>query len=481
MATSTCEKRRCEKKRILRILLLCLFLLLVTLVSTRGRWTQNITTTFTNSKILISTGIINHLKLEQNSNVHEDSKDVSIPGKSGFILVSRYSDQMTGASLNLLSLQCWSSKLSSPVKVVEPFLVKGSKFGFDALWKPTEPRVRLRDILDINDWENQTTTYGYANLSSWTDFLSEAPKNLILANAECSKRNDYDNCTEFEKRFQNPALKFAEQYNFTVVREVCVMRMLYTTRQFRDLVYGDQDPSNSVVLFNYWGGIRNGEPKAYRIGITDMKDCNRHQYSTFMFRSSKTVQKDGKQYIEKHMPLAMSHGYVSVMFRSERFGLNHGFHELHSEEKKLLMLTDCVWNIRDYVNKLKCQYKIQSVFLSMDCRKQGSLIFRRLSSTGPAYMSKELVDQVARNLYQSLYGNSSSLDDWDESFDRIASFKTAGYLAQLQKSLAANGTCLLTAGGGNFQLSAERLYHEIHRSSKTHCIFQVPGCMELNP
>lgn len=487
------EKKSCEKKRILRTFLFCLCLLMIILVGTRRSF-HKLKATFNKSKNLISSNVIS-LKLQK---IADGSKDLPVTVKTpaltttlatpewntatGFVMVSHYSDQMTGASLNLLALQCWASKLHGHVRVVEPFLVKGSKFGFDLPWMSSAiqqqnisdyvPRVRLRDMLDIEGWENQTTKYGLAPIISWTDFLKEAPRNLILVNSECSRQSDYDGC---KNSFLKPAFRFADQHNLTVVREVCIKRILYSARQFEDLVYGSHYPSHSVVLFNYWGGIHSRRSKAYRIGISDMEDCDRLRYSSFLFQSSKTVQKDSQRYIERYMPLAKNNGYISVMFRSERFGLSHGFQDINNSEQKLLTLTDCVRSITEYVDKLKALYNIQSVFLAMDCRRQGSMAFRRL--TGPAYMSKDLVDRVTLTLYQNLHGNSSSLNDWDESFDRIASFKTAGYLAQLQKSLAANGTCLLTAGGGNFQLSAVRLYNETHKSSNAHCAFQVPGCM----
>ena len=478
----------CEKKRIIRIIVACLFLSLVVLLGAGRSFRKLKVTTSKSVEVISSIKVVKNLKLLQSQGRNEISTkalalNISLNtsaknGTTGFVVVSHFSDQMTGASLNLLSLQCWASKLHGKVRVVEPFLIKGSKFGFDLPRispdqrrrndSDYEPPVRLRDMLDIESWENATL---FPSLISWEDFLKEAPRNLILISPETPRRSNHNRCKE---NFVKPAYNFAKDHNFTVVREICLKRILYSAREFEDLVYGSYQPGNSVVLFNYWGGIVDKWPKAYRIGISDMDVCDRLKFSEFLFRRSETVRRDSQQYMEHYMPLAVNSGYVSVMFRSERLGLSHSFKDI-SYEEKLLTLTRCVRNITDYVDKLRAQYNIHAVFLAMDCRRQGSMVFRRLS--GPAYMSRKLVDQVTLSLYQKLYGNSSSLEDWDDSFDRIASFKTAGYLAQLQKSLAANGSCLLTAGGGNFQLSAERLYHEIHRSSNALCAFQVPGCM----
>ena len=43
------------------------------------------------------------------------------------------------------------------------------------------------------------------------------------------------------------------------------------------------------------------------------------------------------------------------------------------------------------------------------------------------------------SLYKKLYGNSSTLEEWDESFYSVSSFRNEGYIAMLQKYLAARG------------------------------------------
>ncbi len=70
---------------------------------------------------------------------------------------------MTGSPLNLVSLQCWASTLRPDVRVVEPF-VRHSRLGVNlytasnASAPETEnSSVRLRDILDLDEWERQTT------------------------------------------------------------------------------------------------------------------------------------------------------------------------------------------------------------------------------------------------------------------------------------------------------------------------------------
>lgn len=396
----------------------------------------------------------------------------------GYVLVTRYSDQMTGASLNILSLQCWAAAVGPYVRVVRPFLRRGSKFGFDL--PPSKSRgsgdggeansVELGDLFDMESWEAQTDKLGYAPLIRWEDFLASAPRRLILVSKKCP------DCTvDTDDKFHKSASAFARNHVFTIVRHARFEERHYTAREFKALVYGDNMPGNSVVIFNYWGGIcGSSKPHAYRISISDLGTCNRKSFSSFLFRNSRRIREDSKNYVERYLPEVGKRGYVSVMFRSERFALGHDFHSISSEDEKRALFVECIKSIGKSVDDLKRHFGIKSVLLTMDCLSQGSSAFRR--PEGPEYFSRELVQSVATMLYQKLYGNESPLEEWESSFDQVASLKSPGYLAQVQKNLAARGTCLLMAGGGGFQLSAEELYNATHRTGSVHCALRVPNC-----
>ena len=383
----------------------------------------------------------------------------------GYILVAHYSDQMTGASINVLSLQCWASYVSDRVRVVEPFIHQGSGFGVVLTTKKRQMSsniVRLRDIMDINSWERQATKKGLSPLISWEDFLSQAPTNLILTSRTCPQSVDCIKCSRFHK-----SVAFFSRNDFKVVRRVCYENRAYSSAEFKKLIYGEFEPHQTVVVFNNWGGVISATSKVYRIQISDLRKCSRRAFTSFLFPNSPMIIQDGMRYTRKYIK-GNREGYISVMFRLERFSLNHKFSEIMSDKDKMALLTDCIEGIDKRVTKLKAQYGMDGVFLAMDCREQGSRVFT--SGSSPGYLKRDLVDAVALLLHRKLYGNSSSLDKWDRSFKEIATFQTPGYLAQLQKNLAINGRCLLTAGGGSFQHSALQL----HKSSS--CSFQIPEC-----
>ena len=393
-------------------------------------------------------------------------------GKYGYLLVTQYSDQMTGASTNILSLQCWASTISHHVRVVEPFLRSGSNFGYDLtdggnMSTNTSSEVnlvRLRDVFDMASWERETSKRGFSPLVSWEDFL------IVVA-------------TKLAPRHQGPwhvfrtsVESFAKRHGFRLARYVSYnSKKVYSKKEFRTMVYGNFTPRHVTVVFCGWGGIVSTANKQYRHAIPQLRKCNRRSFSSFPYRNSLKIALDGQRYQEKYMPQSKDTGYISVMLRIQRYALFHDFRDMKSHEKKWNLLTRCINSISKHVDILKKTHGLNSIFLSMDSGKHGSNVFRD-NSSAYSLLSRELVDKVAATLHQRLYGNSSSLLLWEESFDNIASFKTPGYIAQLQKYLAYSGVCLLTAGGGSFQSTAMKLHKEKHISSNVNCAYWVPNC-----
>ena len=389
----------------------------------------------------------------------------------GYVLASYYSDQVTAAAPNVVSLQCWAATISHQLRVVEPFLIDGSKLGFAIATSNNdkeEKLLTLRDLLNIDKLEKFVREKNYSPLSTWNSFLEDAPRNLILVCA-CTFPERVT-CEDQNKTFYQDAMTFAENNGFQVVRYVYEVKYTYKATEFRKLVYGQFSPNTSVVLFNAWGGIQYTVPPVkYRIGISKMDYCSRGKFiqSIISLHSSELIHQDAQRYMKQYLHKK----YISVMFRTEHFTLRHRFGKLDSK-KQMLLLTKCVNSISDFVHKMKKKYAIESVFLAMDCRKQGSYGYR-ITNGKLTEKTQTIVSNVSALLYRKLYRNSSSLEDWDDSFDNISSYKAPGYIAQLQKELAASGTCLLTAGGGTFQDSAKALHHHMHT---THCVHDIPNC-----
>ena len=215
----------------------------------------------------------------------------------GYVLATHYSDQLTGSTANVISLQCWASSLPGNIRVVEPFLHYGSILGFNLnpypnnITKPVgdagpryeegqkfENTVKVSDIFDIAQWSNFISAHHFAPFISWSYFVQHAPKQLIIVDQVCDgTTSTCMKCTNDAFFESNLFLKFAEQfaqfYKFQLVRKICYQRKTYSQKKFLELVYGPYNPQDSVVIFNHFGGMeKNGDQFRTRV---DSDRCNR--------------------------------------------------------------------------------------------------------------------------------------------------------------------------------------------------------------
>ena len=391
----------------------------------------------------------------------------------GYALATHYSDQMTGAGSNIISLQCWARAISSHLKVVEPFIV-GSTFGVNLNRTGEKEEMKLQDVYNMESWEEQLKGGDFSSIESWESFLKSAPRNLIIVGRICNiKEGESENCDD---KFRSNASLFAKKHKFNISRYIHLKDEFHTFDEFRDQIYGDHKPEQSVVLFERWGGIAM-HLSIYRVVLLDMNPkCAKIFGENILFKSSLKIIEDSNRYLDRYMPKVNGTGYISAMFRAEHFELKHNFKAIKSEEVKLSLFIKCAKAIVNQVHNFQKMHKTSGVFLTVDSQKYGSSGF-----ASHAWLNKDLVNSMVEMLFHDLqsYGIGLSLEEWDASFDEISSH-IPGYVALVQKNIAANGTCLITAGGGTFHSSAVTLFKYIHsnqkRISTSKCYLDIPEC-----
>ena len=189
-----------------------------------------------------------------------------------------FADQMTGAAINVRSLQCWAGGVCDGLMVVELFVIRGSSFGFNLnrSWsgqkvKDTEDdinKLRLQDVYNLESWEKQNRGRDYTPLMTWKSLLESAPKNLIVVGKPCGRRE-----TEYcNNDFLRITSIFANENRFNIVRSIQLETKLYSSRKFRDLIYGGYKPYQSVLLLHQWGGLV-AQPKRFRIALSGNTPC----------------------------------------------------------------------------------------------------------------------------------------------------------------------------------------------------------------
>ena len=382
--------------------------------------------------------------------------------RTGYVLCLTYREQQTKAASSMYSLQCWAKTLL--VNIVEPFLHDSRLIV--PLDTSQSAMLAFSDLFNLRQWDILTTKLGFAPLAPWRKFLARAPREVVVVHLQyraaatggekashlamssaykkgCALKSDFDQ-----------KLNYLTQYGFKVVREVCINFEHgdeITLLQFNTHVLGPYHPRNVSIVMDEWRGFSptdNGKRVLINDGCWDRSSI----------RSSLYLQPSPRVYCEAHnyqkVYLGGSHNYVSVIVRTEKIFMN------------LLDLGKCLQKTQNLLETVKREMQLNSTFLSMDVGKYGS------NSIASSLNEFDYSDFIG-----GIYGKGTSISTWEETFERVASTREAGYIALMQKVLVAEARCLVMAGGGSFQKHAI-LLHKIasKRRGQAPCVHILKSC-----
>ena len=389
-------------------------------------------------------------KGKENASYQRQADDVK--HDHGYLLELHASDQLTGGAMNLLSIQCMASKLSTKLIVVEPFCMNSSygavlevedRESFDR-----ENNVKLRDIYDIDAWNKVSDRYHYNRLAPWESFIDDAPRDLILVENQWWRDCNFPALTA---KFSG----FFKIFNFRIVKTVCLnfnKLGAMNAEQFKVVMYGEYAPEQVTVIIDRLPGIGGVGPWNTAV---EGQSCNKRHYAGLIIKdmpSSKRIKRDAKEYINRY--LGGKKDFVSLMIR-----LEHSFMEAREPKikqiKLILQESHKKWTV------VKSRQKFGATFLAFDVGKYGSAEFY-LGNRGP--MGEVLAEM--HRFFDSLYNGSISYSEWEDSFVEVSGVKSgsgvSGYVAILQKEIASQGRCIILVGGGSFQKSASHLHQQAH-------------------
>ncbi len=390
-------------------------------------------------------------------------------GPWGYIVALKHYEQQTQAFRNYLQLQCLAN--SYGMRTVEPFLERSFlSFPFDSLLKGKKIAL-LRDLIDVDLWDKQTgTKYGYQPMSSLDDFIRSAPRNVVLG---CIRYQEHgklhvpqagsnfrlgcpDECfLKFE-----PAMEFLKPHGFTVVQKACANFRNFagavTTESFFENLLQRYKPEETTIFLTEFRGLFG----LYRLPI--LSDCGIiHHKLNISAMPSIRITRDSQDYISQNFGL---NPYIAIIVRMERIVVN-----------LLQNITTCIEDLEGKLVKLHTETKLpKKYFLAMDVGNYGS--------QGSA--DNHLLPH-GHAMFKSIFKDTWSFEKWEESFKSFARSNVtnteaivsddAGYIANIQRVIAARSDCLVMVGGGGFQGQAKEYYYTYHPDPKTHCIYQA--CM----
>ena len=392
---------------------------------------------------------------DQAETVHFTEPPERHPGASkspsGYVVALRYYEQQTEALHNLLQFQCFAS--SYGMTVLEPF-TEGSMFTSDisAIAKG-KTCLKFRDLFDIDLWNEQTAGFGYPGLASWSDFLRNAPKRLIVY---CIRYRSLQSLQSSIPQFSyrsgcnsnclNATVQALGGHGFKLVRSACVNFVDHgdsiTTDSFMKTALGKYKPNEVTIVLNAFHGFFG----LYRLPVLSNCGLIHHTIKNMSVRPSKQIFQDVGKYIELNFD---NRPYVAIIARIERV-------VLYLKRN----ITLCSENVLKVLSELN--HHPLKRFLAMDVGKFGSKGATSLKPAGEV-------------LFKAVYGNARSFNEWERTFESFAlgGSSSAAYIANLQRTIASQADCLIMVGGGSFQHEANLSYMRNHPNPSSQCVYKV--------
>ena len=391
----------------------------------------------------------------------------------GYVFAGHYWEQQTSASGDLQSLQCWAA--ISGLSVVEPYTSLSTlRTPFIAL--PRSEVLRFSDLFDLESWNGQNKAVRYSQLVPWEEFIEDAPRNVIMVKtvldaSEKMQGNLNDIAQAFKAASANPLSQFVTKYtmdcdvdedwrsaeevnymarnNFTVVRRTCINFVQtpdMSVDKFNKLVFDEFLPSETVVYFRDWR-------KTGPFSSVQIPHCEKNYYHQEQMLPNKHVAAKADAYVATYLN---GSDYIAVMARMEKSMLS-----VHVKNALQYCLTETLNEWR----KLRESSSLQTSFLAADMGSHGTLI---------SVTSQESDRAHFEDFVQQIYGGSTTVQEWERTFEEVAGTTDSGYIGLMQKLIVARSKCVVLMGGGSFQRHTLRLFRK--RNPTNRCIKIVDKC-----
>ena len=371
------------------------------------------------------------------------------PSGEGYWVGLHFSDQGTGAFWNLNTFLCLSSSVGG-VRVVEPFLL-GSNLGQNASahWREQVP---FSDVFDLDEFNSFVRSRGFGSLVPYHTFLANAPRKLVVAQYKCTTSHRCRTCGHKDVLEQGRI--FSKLNGFEMVGNVCMdygSTGKMTLGEFTSQLYSKYNKSEVVVVFPLFAGV-TGKSEDFRLMMTLTK-CNRGNLATISnIKPSQLVETSAGNYIQKYLK---GGSYISVMLRFETII------RPQPQKRKAAIARRCLNRLHMKIDELKPKFGVTSTALCLDIGKYGSWYFRRFSEAMDAIFPS-VNEFISQTVEEGL-----TLSDWEGMFTNTALRLNPGFIAVMQKAIAARGDVLLLVGGeSSFQRSAKSAFTQSHSEDK---------------
>ena len=300
--------------------------------------------------------------------------------------------------------------------------------------------LAMSDVYDTEQWNLETSEYHYkmSSLIQWKDFLSTAPRDVLFFHFGWLRGHDNEDATPYKKSLAKLSFRLVEAHNFGLN-----WRKTMTETDLKAEVYkGGKSPADFTVIFSCWSR------QQFMHVFCELHLNMLYGNSVVSLAPSWKLKEDSEQYRLRHM--SPNGSYIGVLVRSEWLIMNR------APNSRKDVLNSCLNRAVGWLGSLKNQTSLSDVFVGMDIGRFGSTTLEDLQT--------EYVERLGENFLRTTYNDPQmTLQNWEDTFTGVSTSSVPGYVAFLQKMVAAHGKCLLLVGFGSFQRHALQMYMKLHR------------------
>ena len=249
---------------------------------------------------------------------------------------------------------------------------------------------------------------------------------------------------------------FSELNGFELVGQVCLdygPRGVMTVKEVEETLYANYSKSEVVVMFIRFGGLETGTYSvryAYRFFVSP-SSCYAKNFvrKHSLIRPSQLAVNSANKYSHEYLS---GKQYISVMVRMQMILRSN------VRDKEAPQLTEkCLQNLYVKIGEIRTHYGIETVFLCLNVGRYGSNLFRDESIMNPLLPSFNSF--LSRTIKEGM-----TLSEWDDTFSNVSAKQDPGFVAVMQKVIAAKGDVLVTLGAESiFQATTRELYKSLHK------------------
>lgn len=390
------------------------------------------------------------------------------PLQSGYVVTVSYNGQQSAGVRSMISQACWVGTSHLPMKILEPFFVDSFVESIPTEAVQNQAKY-MSDYYDIDHFKNALRRLGYAQLTSWENFIENAPRNVIYVRTQNAviwnlehmepvkvlwDAEEKSNC--YRPMADDKLNYLLEKHDFCIVRVLKIFptTIVAFTEEETQVVFNGWRPESVTLIFEKWLGAWHIAPTFNSTSVCE--NAHERTLKGNLLPSQKLVG-DAIEY-ERKFSNDGNPFKVAVMLRSE--------HIMRNMEPTTMRenLQHCLSEVTEVTKKLQLYSGSTQAFLTSDIGRYGSTAFNTVRFQTFNLGRKEAFAMV-HDTVVSLFGKKMTFTQWENTFEEATGGVTdRGYIASLQRTLASRADCIVLVGGGQFPKLGLLQYMENHRN-----------------